>query len=162
MFNTLFTSITRNASSQPDREQQQKQQLAHTMSLDEIMEANEQTTPERVHLSMASLDAPRVLDIALNLPLQLTGCPLLAFSIRIPLENPTRPTVSLQPPVPDATWHPDLMDEGTLTRVIQAGYSVPLLVRWIWKRLQRHTGEFLLRSASRTDNAHDHKRMRLD
>ncbi|ORY97956.1 mediator of RNA polymerase II transcription subunit 1-domain-containing protein [Syncephalastrum racemosum] len=162
MFNTLFTSITRNTSSQHVREQNQKEQLAHTMSLDEIMEANEETTPEQVHLSMTSLDAPRALDVALNLPLQLTGCPLLAFSIRIPLESPTRPTVSLHSPVPDANWHPDFLDEGTLTRVIQAGYSVPLLVRWIWKRLQRHTGQFLLRSASPADDAHDYKRMRLE
>lgn len=104
---------------------------------------------------MASIDAPRALHLTITLPptAHSNRLLLLSLSIEIPKDVPARPVVKLNLPAADGhdpmhqlMWHPEVFDEDKMSRVIQTGYNIPLLIRWLWKRIERHSEDYVVQT----------------
>ncbi|KAI7885606.1 hypothetical protein K492DRAFT_141418 [Lichtheimia hyalospora FSU 10163] len=138
MFNTLFRSVFHDKAVESNREKK------HILSLDEILQ--ESKSDDKLHIEVASIDAPSIIHLTISLPPspQSKHLVLLSLSIEIPKSTPARPVIRLYPPstseherVHQLAWNSDIFDQDKMTRVIQTGYSIPLLVRWLWNRIQQ-------------------------
>lgn len=106
----------------------------------------ESQSDDKLHIEVASIDAPSTIHLTISLPPspQSKHLVLLSLSIEIPKSTPARPVIRLYPPstseherVHHLVWNSDIFDQDKMTRVIQTGYSIPLLVRWLWNRIQQ-------------------------
>jgi hypothetical protein len=94
---------------------------------------------------------------------------IVPLSIEIPFDNPTKPTIRLDSPHASKThsWDPTIFDEDKMTHVIQMGYDVPLLIRWLYKRMCASDTYLIERSHKRVrsdewSNMNDFKMMKMD
>ncbi|KAL0093672.1 hypothetical protein F4703DRAFT_1830656 [Phycomyces blakesleeanus] len=141
MYNTLFQSIFYQTSHKytvlPTSNQ-------HTLSLDEILQEGSADTC--LHIEVTSINNPHTLHLTLSLPPThpLSPLVLIPLAISIPIDTPTRPVVRLDQHDPLSGtqtnqaigWNTLVFDEDKMTRVIQTGYSIPLLIRWLWNRIE--------------------------
>ncbi|KAI9492303.1 mediator of RNA polymerase II transcription subunit 1-domain-containing protein [Zychaea mexicana] len=139
MFNTLFQSIFNGEAKQQGSEKNR------VLALDQILE--ESQSDDKLYVEVASVDAPGMIHLTLSLPPSAHSdrLALLSVSIEVPKDTPAKPVVRLDPPsagerdpMHRLAWQPDIFDEDKMTRVIQTGYNIPLLVRWLWKRIEQH------------------------
>lgn len=102
---------------------------------------------DKLYVEVASVDAPAMIHLTLSLPPSTHSdrLVLLSISIEVPKDTPAKPIVRLDPPstgehdpLHRLAWQADIFDEDKMTRVVQTGYNIPLLVRWLWKRIEQH------------------------
>ncbi|KAI8641571.1 mediator of RNA polymerase II transcription subunit 1-domain-containing protein, partial [Parasitella parasitica] len=129
LFNTLFKSIFNINTYRP---QQTKEALS--FSLEDILAESEKDKTLKVEIT--TIDAPNAIFITLPappLPNQLFI--MVSISIDIPLETPTKPIVRLHAPsnAKSQRWNPSIFDEAAMTEQIQTLYSIPELIRQLYK-----------------------------
>ncbi|KAG2219623.1 hypothetical protein INT45_011348 [Circinella minor] len=150
MFNTLFQSIFNG------KAKQQETGKGLVLELDKILE--ESKLDDKLYVEVASVDAPAMIHLTVSLPPSARSDRLviLSISIEVPKDTPAKPIVRLDPPstgehdpLHRLAWQADIFDEDKMTRVIQTGYNIPLLVRWLWKRIEQHPKMDLIVQTSR-------------
>ncbi|KAG0175982.1 hypothetical protein DFQ29_006719 [Apophysomyces sp. BC1021] len=143
MFNTLFQSIF-NKSTFASQQETSRQSL----SLDDILARSQ--TDDKVRIEVNVADAPQLLHITLSPPPTSTNpLTLISLSIDIPADTPAQPTVKLHPPYSsnssdNVSWNHQIFDEEKMTRVLQTGHHIPLLIRWLWNRIEQHQHQYLI------------------
>ncbi|KAI8994632.1 mediator of RNA polymerase II transcription subunit 1-domain-containing protein [Pilobolus umbonatus] len=151
-FNTLFQSIF-NASSIKTK----TEPLVISLSLNDIIA--EATEDRKIRLQIVVIDAPSTIHITMapppsdNYPFMM-----LPFSVDIPADNPTQPRVHLHSPntFKSLRWNTQILEEDKMTQVLQTAHDIPLLIRWIYRRM-RSSDSYLVESYNKKGRSDDNE-----
>lgn len=142
MFNTLFKSVFNESTFNFDQPTK-----PISLSLQDILAASD--SDDSLTIEITCIDAPNSIHIALCPPPQNDQkFVMVPFSIDIPADNPTKPTVRLHASTTTSQrWNPQIFNAELMSEEIQTTFHIPTLIQSLYSKMS--SGENYLVSVKR-------------